>query len=233
MGSYVHPLPPQSKFDKWNVTLTCHQWAKTYMAIKANLESRGYSAKAGQAHVKERQMIRKANAPRNARRIYGKAELGDKYEFSKDEERWKCVRPGVARWEPSLWSFYLSHTTKWISDCVVESLCSYGESVWRVLFWMIATILVIGPVLIAISGGLEWTGNNWETYNRFPTPLEKQAYVYLQYILYLIDAFTTANFSNVRPANDIVRLASGMIALSGIFLAGLLGFVAGNRIRQS
>jgi hypothetical protein len=44
---------------------------------------------------------------------------------------------------------------------------------------------------------------------------------------------TTASFSGLQPINDAVKLTSGFFAILGIFLSGLLGFVAGNRIRRS
>jgi hypothetical protein len=49
----------------------------------------------------------------------------------------------------------------------------------------------------------------------------------------MLDTFTTADFAQLEPANDLVRLISGFLAMIGIFLVGLLGFVVGNRIRRS
>jgi hypothetical protein len=65
------------------------------------------------------------------------------------------------------------------------------------------------------------------------TGLQQQRYVYTQLLLYTLDAFTTANFAVLQPANEVARLLSGLFAIVGIFLTGLLGFVAGNRIRRS
>jgi hypothetical protein len=48
-----------------------------------------------------------------------------------------------------------------------------------------------------------------------------------------MDTFATADFAELGPINDVVRLVSGFMAIVGIFLAGLLSFVACNRIRRS
>ena len=96
-----------------------------------------------------------------------------------------------------------------------------------------ATLFVIGPALISLLGGLEWTGDNRQIYQSLSTPFQRWAYAYFQHVLYMTDTFTTADFAQLEPANDLVRLVSGLMAMLGIFLAGLLGFVAGNRIRYS
>lgn len=207
--------------------------AKAYLAIKANLETRGFYLEAGKAYVKERQMKKAAKSPWNARRCYGAAKLGDKYEFSKDQNKMALTQLGTQWWQPRLWLFYISHTKNWISDWFVELLCNYGESIGRVLFWIGAILIVIGPLLTWRAGGLDWSSKNETIYQNLPNNMQKQTYAYFQYILYMIDTFTTADFSKMEPANDVVRLLSGFFALVGIFLAGLLGFVTGNRIRRS
>lgn len=209
------------------------QAARTYSAIKANLEAAGHYNQAARAYVKERQMEKAASAPWNARRLCGAAELGDEHEYSQEHSRLVRTKLGARWWNPRTWWFYLRHTAKWASDWVVELLCSYGESVRRVLFWMGAILFVIGPTLIRLLGGLEWTGDNRQIYYALSKPFQRWAYAYFQYVLYMIDTFTTAGFAELEPVNDLVRLASGFVALLGIFLAGLLGFVAGNRIRHS
>ncbi len=44
---------------------------------------------------------------------------------------------------------------KFCGDLAVELLCDYGESVWRVAAWIVALVLVIGPIGIALAGGLD------------------------------------------------------------------------------
>ena len=115
---------------------------------------------------------------------------------------------------------------------MADALCVYGESIWRVILWMILLLFVFGPGMIALSGGLSWPLSAQQTYFSLSTPWQRASYVYFQYILHMLDTFTTASFAQLSPQNDLVRLCSGFLALAGIFMTGLLGFVAGNRIRQ-
>ena len=120
----------------------------------------------------------------------------------------------------------------WLSDMIAELLCNYGESIWRVIFWLFAHLLVIGPLLIVLCGGLIWPQRELNTYLSIRSPVYQGLYWYLQHLLYVLDTLTTSNYAILEPGNDIVRLVSGFLALTGIFLAGLLGFVAGNRIHR-
>ncbi len=127
----------------------------------------------------------------------------------------------------------IQHWISWLADWLVELLCDYGESLWRVIFWIIALLFVIGPILLWVFGGLTWTGANLDTYLNLTSNWQRSFYGYFQGILYMLDVFTTADFSELAPRNDAVRIISGFMAMFGIFLVGLLGFVAGNRIRDS
>ena len=107
------------------------------------------------------------------------------------------------------------------------------EKVLLVIMWMALLLFVIGPGPITLLGGLDWVGSNRDIYWRLPTVFQKSIYAYVQYLLYTLDSLTTANFSELKPRTDAIRLVSGALAMVGIFLVGLLGFVAGNRIRNS
>jgi hypothetical protein len=172
--------------------------------LKANFESLGQYGDAGWAYRKERRM----------RKMWMKQQA---------QEMWRDSHRRLA----------IKHWFHWCADWVVELLCDYGESTWRVIGWIAFMLFMGGPILISVLGGLEWTGTNRDTYFELPTTWQRWAYVYLQHLLYTLDTFTTANFSELKPRTDVLRVASGVMALSGIFLAGLLGFVAGNRIRNS
>jgi hypothetical protein len=175
-----------------------------YLALKQNFDDLGDYDAAGWAYCNERHM-EKIEAWRQGREAL-------------KEHRW--------------WSA-LSYSAKVASDEVVELLCNYGESVRRVVGWMVVTLFVIAPALIWLSGGLVWPQSEFETYQKLPLLLDKMAYVARQDVLYMLDIFTTTNYSALEPATDWGKLISGCMALWGIFLAGLLGFVAGNRIRRS
>lgn len=178
--------------------------AEAYTLLKANFESLGRYTDAGWAYRKERRM----------KKMWAKQQA---------QETWTRHR----HWEA------IKHGSNWIRDWLVELLCDYGESAWRVIGWLAVLIFIIGPLLITLSGGLEWTGTNRDLYFQLPTTWQRLVYGYFQHLLYTIDTLTTANFSELRPHTDVLRIASGCMALSGIFLVGLLGFVAGNRIRNS
>jgi uncharacterized protein YjbI with pentapeptide repeats len=180
-----------------------HRALEAYARLKANFESIGRYADAGWAYRKERRM---------KKRLAG--------------------QQASDSWKKRLWGDSARNSLTWAQSWFIEILCDYGESLWRVIGWMAFLLFLMGPVLIWIFGGLEWTGTNRDIYLKLPTWLQ-WFYAYLQYFLYMLDTFTTASFSELKPHNDAVRLISGLMSMSGIILAGLLGFVAGNRIRNS
>jgi uncharacterized protein YjbI with pentapeptide repeats len=131
------------------------------------------------------------------------------------------------------WREALAHFFKFLSDTFVELLCDYGESVWRVIAWMAVLLFLIGPFMFSVLGGLVPYESFAQDLNALSSPWQKFWFTYSVFLLYSLDALTTASFSGLQPANDTVKLASGFFAIAGIVLAGLLGFVAGNRIRRS
>lgn len=122
---------------------------------------------------------------------------------------------------------------KFFSDTLVEWLCDYGESVWRVIGWMAVLLFVIGPSMFSVLGGVVWEKDIAQNYFALSSSWGRFWFWYRLYLLYTLDTFTTASFSGLQPINDAVKFASGLFAIAGIVLAGLLGFVAGNRIRRS
>lgn len=129
---------------------------------------------------------------------------------------------------------FVRNSIRWLGLIIPDALCVYGESVWRVVIWIIFILLGLGPFAIFISGGLNWSNAPEQTQIllQIDNPLVQSIYFYFQYLLYVIDSFTTTDFSVLEARNDLVRFVSGLIAFIGIFFAGLLGFVAGNRIRN-
>ena len=115
-----------------------------------------------------------------------------------------------------------------VGDTLVEGMCNYGESVLRV-FASIAVVYVGFIVIYGVSGGV----------NRVtPLPGGGQAAHMTRRLIDLavfsLGAMTTsgAESSTLVTANLYVKLLTGLQALTGIFLTGLLGFVAGHRIRR-
>jgi len=178
---------------------------RIYENLRVHFDSNGNTSDANWAYLKERRMKKKWHGAQ--RLLYFQEK----------------------KWGKSITAFF-----QWLSDWIVELLCDYGESVWRVVFWMAALVFLIGPLLLSMFGGLTWDELNLSNVILFRTYKDALfIHVYLQYILYMIDVLTTSNFSVLYPANDVIRFISGLFSLISIFLAGLLGFVAGNRIRNS
>ncbi len=109
----------------------------------------------------------------------------------------------------------------YVSDQFVEWLCDYGESVPRVAGALVATY-VIFTLMYGLTGSVVLTGGNAGTVTRNP----------LDVIIFSLAIFTTQTPFNAVPRTEVVQLFTGLEALIGIFLTGLLGFVAGNRIRR-
>ncbi len=130
------------------------------------------------------------------------------------------------------WRAALNHLGCAAGDQAIEWLCDYGESPWRVVEWIAALLLIGGPGLLGLCGGLYAPDEVTQTCLRIASPVLRAGYIYAQYVLYTLDALTTAQFSPLQPANDLARFASGLLALAGIAFAGLLGFVAGQRVRR-
>jgi hypothetical protein len=175
-----------------------------YLILKRNFGDQGFYQDANQAYRKERRMEKLAAYHRM------RASVSD-----------RAWREAIRSW----WKAFF--------DEVAEILCDYGEGFWHVIAWMIGLLFLVGPVLIKLAGGLHWTVTNQGIYAELKTHWARFWYSYFQYLLYTLDTLTTAKFSPLEPATDAVRLLSGLLSMAGIFLTGLFGFVAGNRIRRS
>jgi hypothetical protein len=182
------------------------EWLKAkeaYLALKNNFEQIGRYDDASWAYRKQRRMEK--------REVWQKAK-----EALRERE-----------WEP-----FVSGTWKVCWNLVVQALCDYGESVGRVLGWMGFLLFIAGPLLFGLPGLLKWPEENYKAFFGRPVPW-RYGYAYLQQFLYALDAFTTASFAELEPATAPTRVLSGLTALTGVFLTGLLGFVVGNRIQRS
>ncbi len=188
-----------------------------YLALKQNFDNLGDYEAASWAYCKERRM-EKLEAKEKGREALKKLKIDDEgYEI-----------PKKRNWQEAATSYL-----KFFSDTFVEWLCDYGESVSRVIGWMAVLLFVVGPLLFSGLGGFVWSDGLVHDYFTLSSSWQRFWLWYYHYLLYTLDALTTASFSGLQPINDTVKLASGLFAITGIVLAGLLGFVAGNRIRRS
>jgi hypothetical protein len=187
-----------------------------YLRLKRNFDNLGDYAASAWAYQKERQMEKAASAPWRARRFYGEAQLGDTWE---DVEGIKKLQPQLPNCHPRVLWFYTRHTLKWLSDWVVECLCCYGESIWRVLAWMLLVILGFAAY--------------YQVSSAVVTSSQDVATSLWDHLIFSLGAFTTLQPARLQAARPGVELLTTIQAIIGISLAGLLGFVAGNRIRRS
>jgi len=111
--------------------------------------------------------------------------------------------------------------------------CNYGEGFLHVIFWIVIFLLIVAPSFFhLLSYQFIWSHDQAHEYQKL-SYWAGRCFIYRLDILYTLDTLTTATFSNLKPNSFLTTLASGLFAMLGVFLFGLLGFVAGNRIRRS
>ncbi len=113
---------------------------------------------------------------------------------------------------------------QWLADWVVELVCDYGDSVPRVL--MTYLVVVIGFGLGYAAGGAveRDAAGGGRAVTRTVDDM----------ILYSLKAMIAPGEppDGLHAAGYRVQLATMVQSSAGLFLIGLLGFVAGNRIRR-
>ena len=109
----------------------------------------------------------------------------------------------------------------------MEWSCDYGESLWRTF----ATILVVYVAFTVVYGVSDGVYRLTSSHHGL-VPLVTHRVDDLA--VFSIMAMTTSGLAGnvLQPANLWISFLGGIQILSGIFLTGLLGFVAGNRIRR-
>ena len=114
-----------------------------------------------------------------------------------------------------------------VADVAAEWLCDYGESVPRVLATMLTVYLVFALVYAA-------TGSMVRVEERAGGPVRVPTSGLTDAAIFSLMAMTTSGSPVVvlQPASERVHILTGTQALLGIGLAGLLGFVLGNRIHR-
>jgi uncharacterized protein YjbI with pentapeptide repeats len=113
----------------------------------------------------------------------------------------------------------------YVSHLLTEWVCDYGESIPRVLLSMVA-LFALFLALYAATGSVvrqEDAAGRREVTRRAD-----------DLALYSLTAMISPGNppENLFPSNNAAQLLTGGQSFLGIFLIGLLGFVAGNRIRR-
>ena len=120
------------------------------------------------------------------------------------------------------------HGLVYLGDTLVEWMCDYGESLIRV-FAALAVVYFGFALIYGASGGVErisLSRSGESTIAITRDPLDMAAFS-------LMSMSTSGSAAGMlQAANRGVAMLAGAQALLGIFLTGLLGFVAGHRIRR-
>ena len=161
-------------------------------------------------------------------------DLGDyaasSWAYRKERRMEKLESLQLARiaWQEHDWKGAIPHYAKVAGDQLVEWVCDYGEGIWRVAGSLIAVWVAFALIYGLIAG--VW--GPWQD-----TASGKIRYITrnpIDLLSFSLGAMTTIEPSGLgaRPILAM-RFLAPLEALLGIFFAGLLGFVAGNRIRRS
>ncbi len=179
----------------------------TYLSLKQNFESIGDYEGASWAYRKERRMEKKKNWAAGA---YALREL------HRIVPR-RFLKAG--------------------GDQLIELVCDYGESFWRAMACVAAVWLVFaltyglsGNVLAPSSPGAATIGASTAQQGTNYIPTRNP----LHWLVFSLATMVTIELpALVASSEPWMSVLMPLQAFIGIFLAGLLGFVAGNRIRRS
>lgn len=120
------------------------------------------------------------------------------------------------------WRAVFSGYAQYAGDQIVEWVCDYGESVPRVLGSLLATY-VLFTVFYGLTGGVTHvTANGHGSVTNNPADLA----------LFSLLVMTYQTSIHLLPSGEWMHVPMGLEVLAVIFLTGLMGFVAGNRIRR-
>ena len=126
---------------------------------------------------------------------------------------WHARRPGA----------WLAAAARYAGEQMIESTSGYGESVGRVLVSLMV-VYVVFVLIYGVTGSVVRLDGAVQTVSHRPLDLA----------IFALMAMTTSGTPSafLAPSGVLALLLAGTQALISIFLTGLLGFVAGNRIRR-
>jgi uncharacterized protein YjbI with pentapeptide repeats len=125
------------------------------------------------------------------------------------------------------WGTAAGWYARYAGDQAVEWLCDYGESITRVLLALAGVFLVFALVYGLTDGVLRTT--------QTPAgPVTAPTHNPVDWAIFSVSAMTTSGKQPIGllPRNEWIQLLTCLQSLLGIALAGLVGFVFGNRARR-
>jgi len=123
------------------------------------------------------------------------------------------------------WGTATRRFAAYAGDEVGEWLCDYGESIPRVL-----RALVVAYLAFTLFYGL--TGSVVRVSSDILHPVRMTTHNPIDLAIFSLASMTTQSPLGMQASDVSVQIPTGLEALVGIFLTGLLGFVTGNRIRR-
>jgi hypothetical protein len=142
-------------------------------------------------------------------------------------QKWDARRRAQAAWAAGRWREATLGYLAFAGDQVAEWVCDYGESIPRVLASLLWVYLLF-TIIYGVTGTVFRVSLPPEppqrTVTRSPVDLA----------MFSLTSMTSPGNPPewLLPRNEAAHLLAGTQALLSIFLTGLLGFVAGNRIRR-
>jgi uncharacterized protein YjbI with pentapeptide repeats len=144
--------------------------------------------------------------------------------MEKLEARRKAQRARTER----KWRTAVTHYAKFAGDRLVELVCDYGEGIWRV----VGTLIFVWIFFALIYGLIAGVWGPWQD-----TDSGQIRYItrnLIDLLSFSLGAMTTLVPADLEARSVLaMRILMPLQAMLGIVLAGLLGFVLGNRIRRS
>ena len=150
------------------------------------------------------------------------------YRKERRMEKLEALQEAKKAWRGHDWKGAIPRGAKVVGDQLVEWVCDYGEGIWRVAGSLIAVwvaFALIYGLIAGVWGPWQDTGSG-EIRHITRNPIDL--------LSFSLGAMTTVDPIRLE-ARPILAMSilTPLEALLGIFFAGLLGFVAGNRIRRS
>ena len=150
------------------------------------------------------------------------------YRKERRMEKLAALQKAKEAWQKHDWKEAIPRYAKVAGDWVIECVCDYGEGFWNVVRSLIA-VWVIFALIYGLIGGVwgpwqDTVSGRIRSITRNPIDL----------LWFSLGTMVTLHPPGLEARSTLfMRFLVPSQALLGIFLAGLLGFVAGNRIRRS